>query len=129
MFEFILSLTEWIGIGVSMVVATMVGLLVYFSSHKLISRCQTEDLKDPMSSLFRVVGMLVGLMLSLAFADVVLQTTAIKNAIEREVAAISDTFEGLRHFDSEKTQEIRTRIIDYTQAIIDDDWPILSRNI
>ena len=126
MLEFVLSLPEWVGVAAAMIAATVIGLAVYFAAYRLISKYQEEELKDPMSSLFRVVGVLVGLMLSLAFSDVITQMTGIQNAVQREAVAISDAFYDLEQFDIEKTQEARKVLIEYTQAIIDDDWPALA---
>lgn len=128
MIEFLLSAPIWIGITVSMVLATATGLLVYGISYKLVSRYQSADLKDPASSIFRVIGMLVSLMLSLAFADVIVKWRAVENAVEREAAAISDTFYDLQRFGFETTRESKAILIDYTQAVIDDDWPALAND-
>ncbi len=128
MIEFLLSLSTLAGSIISMVLATAAGLLVYGISYKLIAKYQSDDLKDPTSGLFRVIGTLVALMLSLAFAEVVTELRAIENAIEREAVAISDTFNDLQRFDIEGTREIRTILIDYTQAVIDDDWPALAND-
>ena len=54
MIELMLLLPTWIGIGVAIVLATVVGLAVYFVSYKLISRYQSDELMDSTSSLFRV---------------------------------------------------------------------------
>lgn len=126
MTELILSFPEWLGISVAMLLATAVGIAVYLVSHRLISTYQDDELKDPMSSMFRVVGMLVSLMLSLAFAEVVVQLNTIKNALQREAIAISDTYNHLRLFDLEKTREIRSSLLEYAQAVIEDDWPALA---
>ncbi len=126
MIEFVLSLPEWLGIGVAMLLAAVVGLVVYIISHRLISVHQKEELEDPMSSLFQLVGVLVSLMLSLAFAEVIVQVNSIKNTLQREAVAISDTFDHLKFFDIEKTRNIRAILVEYTQAVIDDDWPALA---
>jgi len=128
MIDFLLSQSTLAGCVTAMVLATAAGLLVYIISYKLISKYQSDDLKDPTSGLFRVIGMLVGLMLSLAFAEVVVELRAIENAIEREAVAIADTFDDLQRYDIEGTREIRISLIDYTQAVIDDDWPALSND-
>jgi len=47
------------------------GFVVYGVSYKLISKYKCEDMKEPTSSLFRLVGLLVSLMLSLAFSEVI----------------------------------------------------------
>jgi hypothetical protein len=72
--------------------------------------------------------MLVSLMLSLAFGDVIVEMIQTRNAVEREVVAISDVFKDLELFDDEGTKETRNLLIDYTQAIIDDDWPSLAND-
>ena len=74
--------------------------MVYFVSYKLISKYQRDELKDPTSSLFRVVGLLVSLMLSLAFSEVIAEVRVIRTAVEREAVAISDTFTNLELFDN-----------------------------
>jgi hypothetical protein len=75
-----------------------------------------------------VVGILVSLMLSLAFTEVIGDSREIKVAIEREAVAILDTFEKLHWYGVERTREIQTILIDYTQAAIDDDWPALAND-
>jgi ABC-type multidrug transport system fused ATPase/permease subunit len=128
MIEFLLSLSTLAGTVVSMVLAAAAGLLIYGISYKLVSKYQSGDLKDPTSNLFRVIGTLVALMLSLAFAEVIVELKAIENAIEREAVAISGTFHDLQRFDIEGTREMRTILVDYTQAVIDDDWPALAND-
>ncbi len=126
MTEYLLSLPDVIGAAVAMAITTFVGLLVYFAAHKLISKHQREDLKDPTSSLFRLVGVLVSLMLSLAFADVIIQFRAIQNALGREAVAISDTFYDLQSYDAESTRELRVLLIRYAESVVEDDWPALA---
>jgi hypothetical protein len=128
MIELLLSLPTWVGCCIAMVSTTVVGLVVYLVFYKFISKYQSYDLKDPNTSLFRVVGLLVSLMLSLAFSEVIAEVRVIRNAIEREAVAISDTFANLELFDIERTQAIRTTLVEYTQAVIDDDWPALAND-
>jgi len=123
-----LSLPMWLGCIVAMTFTTVVGLAVYFVSYKLISKYQRGELKDPTSNLFRVVGLLVSLMLSLAFSDVFTELRAIRNAINREAIAISDTFTNLKLFDTERTKEIRSILVEYAKAEIEDDWPALAND-
>jgi len=104
------------------------GFVVYGVSYKLISKYKREDMKEPTNNLFRVVGMLVSLMLALAFSEVMAEQRTIRNAVQRETVAISDIFEVLKLYDIEKTREIRTILVNYTQAVIDDDWPALAND-
>jgi hypothetical protein len=109
-----------------MVFTAVLGLLVYLVSYKLIAKYKSRDLKDEIGGLFRVVGMLVSLMLSLAFGEVIVELVQSKNAVEREVIAIKDVYKDLEMFDIESTRQIRATLIDYTQAVIEDDWPALA---
>jgi hypothetical protein len=119
----------WAGCGAMMVFTAVLGLLVYLLSYKLIAKYKTRDLKDEIGGLFRVVGTLLSLMLSLAFGDVIFELVQIKSAVEREVVAISDVYKDLELFDLEGTRKIRSNLIDYAQAIIDDDWPPLMPSV
>ena len=128
MLDFLLSLPTWFGCGLTMVSTALLGLVVYVVFYKLITKYKSEDLKAPSSSLFRVVGLLLSLMLSLAFGEVIVELVGIRNTVEREVTAISDTYRNLKLFDIETTHEIQTILLDYTQAVIDDDWPALAKD-
>ena len=128
MIEFVLSLPTWSGCVVAMGFTAVAGFVVYLVSYKLISKYKREDMQEPTNNLFRVVGMLVSLMLALAFSEVIVEQRTIRNAVQRETVAISDTFEVLKLFDIEKTREIRTILVDYAQAVIDDDWPALAND-
>ena len=128
MIDFLLSLSTWPGCLVAMGFTAVTGFVVYGVSYKLISKYKREDMKEPTSSLFRLVGLLVSLMLSLAFSEVIVEVRVIRNAVEREAVAISDTFTNLKLFDIERTKETRSLLVKYTQAVIDDDWPALAND-
>ncbi len=85
-----------------MVSTTLLGLVVYAISYKFNEKYKKVELKDPITSLFRMVGILVSLMLSLAFGEVITEWQAIKNAINQESVAISDTYINLKYYDSEE---------------------------
>ena len=126
MIDFLISLSTWLGCPVAMGFTTVTGFVVYLVSYKLISKYKREDMKEPTNNVFRVVGTLVSLMLALAFSEVSVDFRTIRNAIQRETVAISDIFEALKLFDVERTREHRTILVDFAQAVIDDDWPSLA---
>jgi hypothetical protein len=126
MIDFLSSLPGWLGGLLTIALSTAFGFATYAVSHKLLARNTTEETGYAIRSLFGVVGVLVSLMLSLAFAEVLTQNRAIRNALEREAVAISDVFDELHRYDSERTRRIRRMLANYTQAVIDDDWPALA---
>lgn len=70
--------------------------------------------------------MLVSLMLSLAFADVLLKKSSIENTLMRETTSIADAISDLRSYGTKETQEISTLLIDYAVAVVEYDWPALA---
>ena len=127
MLKYFVELHPLLGVTLSMLVAVVLGLSVYFVSHKLISKYQKGDTGPP-ASLFGVVGMLVGLMLSLSFAKVISDIRSIDNAIVREAAAILDVSDDLNRYGHNDTQKIRQLLVQYTESVIDDDWPALAND-
>jgi hypothetical protein len=126
MIDFLISLPTWAGCLITMGFTTIVGFVVYLIFYKLIVKYKRESMRDPTSNIFRVVGMLVSLMLALAFSEVISELRTIRSSIQREAVAILDISDVLELFGVERTREIRTILVDYAQAVIDDDWPALS---
>ena len=122
-FEFLAPPVRFLGI---MGLTASAGLMVYFVSYKLIAKTLNhEEVKDTASNLFRFAGVLGGLFLSLTFAEVVLDLNAIESAINREAWALADIYHDLQHFGVEEARSIQALLRDYTQAVIEDDWPAL----
>jgi len=128
MIEFVISLPTWAGLALSMIVTSVMGLVVYLLFYKLILQFKPRDLKEPTANIFRVVGLLVSLVLALAFSEVMIELRTTRTAIQREVVALSDIFGVLKMFGIEETRDIRTILIHYAQAVVDDDWPALSND-
>jgi len=128
MIGFLFSLPPWVGCAVVMVSTAVMGFVVYLVFYKFLSKYKSEDMKDSIPALFRAVGIFVSLMLALAFSEVLAEQRKIRNSLQREAVAISDIYSVLKQFDIEKTREIRTILIDYAQAVIDDDWPALAND-
>lgn len=128
MINYILSLPDLLGGFVMALFCTVSGIVVYLFSYKVIARYQSSDLKDPASGLFRLVGILVSLVLSLAFGQVVVEWRDIQNAIKGEVTAITGISIELQQFDAKEVQWLHNTLIDYTQSVIDDDWPALAHD-
>lgn len=126
MVDSILSLPTLLGCLIVMAVAIAVGVTTYLASHQFLFRRHPANLGDSTRSLFLATGLLVGLFLSLTFAEVVTELNTIERAVEREAVAISDSYHGLERFGAEQTRAIREGLIAYTEAVIDKDWPALA---
>lgn len=126
MVDQLLDLPDWLGGSLTVLLTTAVGLLCYLVSYQLIFKYQSADLKGPASSLFRVIGILLSLMLSLAFGEVIVEWRDIQNSNKGEVMAIADLSYGLRSYESASALETHQLLVYYLEAVIEDDWPALA---
>ena len=117
------------GLLVFMGMTCAAGLAVYLVSYRLIEQSGIEDhhkdLKDATGNLFRVVGWLFTLLLSLTFTQVLRDTFAVQTAIESEARAISDADHDVRRLDKAQGAPIRELLIGYANAVIRDEWRTL----
>jgi hypothetical protein len=129
MIETLLSLPPLLGCLLGMAATTVVGLVVALGAHRWIFSPQgavaIEVVASALGTLFRVVGWLFTLLLSLTFADVIGEVTVTENVLEREAATIVDIHQDLNRFGLDETRGIQALLADYTQAVIDHDWPAL----
>jgi hypothetical protein len=106
------------------------GLAAYFATFGLHQRRQTEEtikeIENVTANLLRVVGWLFTLLLSITFTNVLGERNATEKAIESEARAISNVHYSLQRFGVEETRGIQTILVEFTQAVIDDDWPALA---
>ena len=128
MIDALLSLPTPLGALAGVLFTTAVGMAAYLASYALSARFQTEDLKEAINSLFRVVGILLSLFLSLTLGEVMFELKGIETAIQRESLAIADIHNDLFRFGDEETRDIRALLVEYTEAIIEDDWPALAHD-
>jgi hypothetical protein len=105
---------------------TVVGFTCYLVFVKFIAKYKSYDLRDPINNVFRVVGLLVGLMLALTFSEVIDELKTIRRAVQQEAVAISDVFGGLKLYDIDKTRELRAILFKYSKAVINDEWLTLA---
>ena len=75
--EQLLYLPTLAGALLLMVLTTLVGLFCYYLAHRMFARTESKDTRRAAKYLFRAIGILVSLFLSLTFADVVLEMNQI----------------------------------------------------
>lgn len=126
MLNFLLSLPTWSGCILAMTSMAIFGLAVHFVSSSLFAKYKSDNVKDAALTLFGVLAILVSLLLSLAFGDVISDLVQIRNAVEREALAVNEAYGYLELYDIEKTSEIQTLLVEYAQAVVEEDWPDLA---
>jgi hypothetical protein len=128
MIDTVLSLPTSVAAPIVIFLTTTIGVSIYLASYRLFAKHQTAETAEATNSLFRVVGILLSLFLSLTFADVILEMNAIETAIEKEAVSLLDIHNDLRRFGDEETRDIQRVLVAYTRAILEDDWPALAND-
>ena len=126
--EQLLHLPVFLGIVLLMGLTTLVGLVVYILSYRLFANSQSKESRRAANYLFRAIGILVSLFLSLTFADVVLELNQIETAIEREAVMLEDIHRDLKRYDSDRARRAQGLLVDYIQSVINHDWPALAND-
>ncbi len=115
-----------------MALTTAFGMGVYLITFRLHARRhnaeQLAEIKDATGNLFRVVGWLFTLLLSLTFTDVVSELSLTENAIQKEAAAIEDVYHNLRRLGLEETREARRMLAAYVTAVLEKELPQLAND-
>ena len=126
MVDFILSLSTWAGCIVVMGFTVVTGFVVYISSYKLISKQKREDMKDSTTNLFRVVGMLVSLMLALAFSEVIIETRTIRKAIQSEfyISLKTEDMDGIEELKMLKIKNLVRFALNWNVGTVD-QWHVM----
>lgn len=126
--EQLLQLPVLWGAGLLMALTTLAGLGVYMLSNRLLATSQPKEARRAANYLFRVVGILVSLFLSLTFADVVLELNQIEASIEREAVMLEDIYRDLDRYGSPRAVRAQSLVHDYLEAVIKHDWPALAND-
>jgi len=102
MIEKLLFLPFALGGVVFVAFVIVTGIVVMFVSHRLLMRCESGGISDELrrleGNLFRVVGWLLTLLLTLTFTNVVGEAVNTRHSVEREAADILEIDENLRRF-------------------------------
>jgi transcriptional regulator of NAD metabolism len=132
MIQALLSLPTLVGAFVFMTITTALGMAVYYVTFQLHAKRHSDEavkeIKDATGNLFRVVGWLFTLLLSLTFTDVVSELAVTETVIQSEAAAIDDVHHLLLRFNSPESQQTQGALADYVQAVIEDEWQTLANN-
>lgn len=126
--EELLNLPPFLGCLILIAIIVVVGLVIYLSSCKILFKGEHDTLGDATRTIFLAVNLLVGLFLSLTLNDVANNVSNIEDIVGREATAISDVYHGLKHIDSPLSGDIQLQLIDYTKALIEEEWPSLAND-
>jgi hypothetical protein len=125
--QWLIGLPPVVGGTIFAVAAVVTGLGIYGGARLVVGKRAVLENNNLALQLFRVIGTLLGLLLSLTFADVRIETGAIRNSVEVEAGLLGDTFKNLDVFDSAEAEAISAQLVEYIDAVIEKEWPALQR--
>lgn len=115
----------WLGIFVTVIVMCVAGLASYRLTRVLVESSERIPGRA-VNNLFRVVGVLFSLMISLAFNSVVTEHNGVEQSVRLETAAIADTLDALDAYGHPTAEAAKETALEYTRLVVEDDWPALA---
>jgi hypothetical protein len=125
--QWLMGLPPVVGGTIFGAAAAVTGLGTYAGARFVVGRRAVLENSNLALQLFRVIGTLLVLLLSLTFADVRIETGAIRNSVDVEAGLLADTFKNLDVFDSAEAEAISAQLLEYIDAVIEKEWEALRR--
>ena len=121
------SLPVILGATISAGVAVIIGLTAYYVAHIAVGRKANKENRELASGMFRIIATLLSLLLSLTFADVRVEIGMVRSSVETEAGQLADIYKDLNAFDSVEARAVRVQLLDYVDAVIEDEWQALQQ--
>lgn len=126
--EFLLKLPIWLGIIVVVIIITTGGLFVVTLVKKRIGSKIKKQHEKVGRLLFRVTAGLIALLISLSYANERIEQNKLIDSMELEASILVNVFLKLETFNSKEAKFIKTKLIEYIELTIDDDWSSVEAN-
>ena len=122
MLDQFLNLPAAVGLPIFVLIIVVLGMVPYLLAYSLLPAQISDETKSVAQSVFRISGALLGLLLSLTFADIRSEVTRVKDSVELEAAQVVDMYNDLARYDSEEATALLQKLIDFTKTILDEEW-------
>lgn len=117
-----------VGLFIFSLLTVSFGLAIYLIAHYLIRSYIVKSHERVGRVLFRVGASLLGLILSITFANQRVEYFKIKDGLEREAAKLVSIHNALGLFETEQAEEIQLQIRDYISITSESGWDYLYDN-
>jgi len=104
------------------------GSISYLLGYRIFGRTADGKTKEVATLLFRAVGILLGLMLSMNFANVRTEFVKIQDSVELEAKEIGELASDFKRFGSVDAAKLHSKLLTYVRVVIEDEWPRLAKN-
>ena len=128
MIDILYNLSLGTGLILFLVMSILYSFVVYLTFHYIIRSLIKKNHERVGRTLFRVSASLLGLLLSITFANQRVSYFNIKTTIEAEASKLVDIHIDLDLFNSEESKLIQVKVRDYIMSISEDGWLTLYEN-
>ncbi len=125
--QWLIGLPPVVGGTIFAVAAVVTGLGIYGGARLVVGKRAVFENSNLALQLFRVIGTLLVLLLSLTFADVRIETGAIRDSVDAEAGLLGDILKYLDAFDTPEAVAITAQLVEYIDAVIEDEWEAMRR--
>lgn len=122
----IVNLPFIVGIILFVLVTGVVGFIPYLVTRWAIRKPIPDESQKLAETVFRISGALLALLLSLTFIKVRSELIKLRDTVDLEAAQIADIYNDLGRYESPEATAIQHKIVEYTHALINDEWSHLS---
>ena len=126
--EFLLELPLYMGMLITIATISLAGIIVTIVAKKLIGNRMTRQHERIGRMFFRVVAGLIALLVSLSYANERVRQSKIINSLEEEASTIINIAMRLKHYESIEANNAYSKIVDYVELTINDDWKNVDDN-
>ena len=126
MFNILFSMNPVISSLLFLTGIVLIGFIPYFLGFWLFGRTADEKTKAITGHLFRAVGVLLGLMLSMNFANVRSEYAKIQDSVELEAKEVGELISDFKRYKTTAATRLQENLLEYINVVITGEWPRLA---
>jgi len=123
--QFLLNLPTSVAVILTVMVATVISIVLYYLVHPFWSKELSEETKKTAEVVAMRVGVVYAVVIGMMFANVRIEHFQMIEAIESEASALIRLYQAIEKEGGDETEVIQRDLIDYIRFIVDEQWPAL----
>src|SRR5210317_1065219 len=124
--QFLLSLPTPAAVILTVIVATVISIVLYYLVHPFWASELSEETKKTAEVVAMRVGVVYAVVIGMMFANVRIEHFQMIDAIESEASALIRLYGTIeKESGDDESEAIRRNMIDYIKFIVDEQWPAL----
>ena len=127
MIDTLLGINPIISIPIFVLGIVLTGFIPYLLGYRFFGRTADGKTKEVANILFRAVGVLLGLMLSMNYASLRAEYVKIQDSVELEAKEIAELAIDFKRFGSDGAAKLQDKLLEYVEVVINDEWPRLAK--